>query len=147
MVKDEKKLKEEIKGLTEKWKRALADYQNLEKRVNFEKEDFVRFANAQLILKILPALDSLEKAEKHLKEEGLSLAIRQLRQVLQDEGLEEIEVLGREFDPEEMECVAVGEGEIGLVLAEERKGYKLKGKVLRCAQVKVGQKLEEKENE
>ena len=144
MVKDNKKLKEELDDLTHKWKRALADYQNLEKRVNFEKEDFIRFASAQLILKILPALDSLEKAEKHLKDEGLSLAIRQLQQVLQEEGLEEIQVLGREFDPEEMECVEVGEGEEGRVLAEARKGYKLKGKVLRCAQVKVGKKLEEK---
>lgn len=128
----------EIKRLENLWKRALADYQNLEKRINFEKEDFVKFANSQLILKILPSLDSLEKAEKHLKDQGLNLALKQLKEGLVQEGLEKIQTQGKDFDPEEMECVEVGQGEEGKVLDEIRAGYKLGGRVLRVAQVRVG---------
>ncbi|MDP3998446.1 MAG: nucleotide exchange factor GrpE [bacterium] len=141
MVKDDKKQqKEEIEDLTNKWKRALADYQNLERRVAQERDDFVKFSNAGLINKILSALDSLEKAEEHLKDEGLSLAVKQLCQVLKEEGVERIEVLDREFDPNDMECVELCIGEEGKVIEEIRPGYILNNRVLRCAQVKVGQK-------
>lgn len=129
-----------IKRLENLWKRALADYQNLEKRTAGEREDFVKFANSQLILKILPAIDSLERAEKHLKNEGLSLAVKQLREGLASEGLEKIQTKGRNFDPEEMECVEVGQGKEGKVLDEIRAGYKLGNRVLKVAQVRVGKK-------
>lgn len=128
----------EIKRLENLWKRALADYQNLEKRTVQEKEEFVKFANSQLILKILPSLDSLEKAEKHLKDQGLNLALKQLKEGLVQEGLEKIQTQGKDFDPEEMECVEVGQGKEGKVLDEIRAGYKLGDRVLRVAQVRVG---------
>lgn len=134
----DKKYKTQIDDLTARWKRALADYQNLEKRVTAEQEDFVKFVNAGLILKILPALDSLQKAQDHLRDEGLGLAIKQLRDALVQEGLEEIEVIDKPFNPKEMECVAVVEGDEEKVVEELRKGYKLKDRVLRVAQVKVG---------
>ncbi|MDP3955408.1 MAG: nucleotide exchange factor GrpE [bacterium] len=143
MTKDDKKYKGEIEELTNKWKRALADYQNLERRVAKEREDFVKFVSAGLILKLLPALDSLEKAETHLKDEGLSLAIKQLKQALEEEGLEKIETADKEFDPQEMECVEICRGKEGVVLEEVRSGCKLKGKVIRVAQVKVGKKTGE----
>ena len=139
-----KKKDTEVKKLEDLWKRALADYQNLEKRIALEKEEFVKFANRNLILRILPAIDSLEKAEEYLKDEGLSLALRQLKEGLSSEGLEKIEVRGKDFNPEEMECVAVGEGEEGKVLEETRAGYRLNGKVLRVAQVKVGKKQQKR---
>ncbi len=139
MRKDEKKLKEEVQEVTEKWKRALADYQNLERRISEEKEEFVKFANASLLVRILVVADSLEKAEEHLKDEGLSLILRNFFQVLSEEGLEKIEVLGKKFDPNEMECVELIKGEEEIVTGELRKGYRLKGKVIRVAQVKVGQ--------
>ena len=56
------KLKKRIEELEENWKRALADYQNLEKRVSDEKQGFAKWANARLLDKLLPVLDSLEKA-------------------------------------------------------------------------------------
>lgn len=140
-----KKLKLEVKRIEDLWKRALADYQNLEKRIEAEKEEFVKFANNQLILKILPSLDSLEEAEEHLKDEGLILAIKQLKDALVSEGLEKIQVKGGDFNPEFMECVDVGQGEEGKVLDEIRSGYKLGGRVLRVAQVKVGkEKIDKK---
>jgi molecular chaperone GrpE len=126
------------------YKRALADYQNLEKRIGGEKEEFVKFANAELILQILPGLDSLEKAEKHLQDEGLSLAVKQLKDGLAKVGLEEISVLGLEYNPETMECLATGEGEENKVIEELRKGYLLNGKILRPALVRVGKKKEDK---
>ena len=142
MVKDDRKLKTEIEDLTHKWKRALADYQNLERRIAAEKEDFVKFSSSSLISKILPALDSLEKAQKYLNDEGLDLALKQLRQVLEEEGLERMEVLGRQFDPVEMECCELCQGDEEKVIEEVQPGYRLGGKVLRCAQVKVGQEEE-----
>lgn len=138
MTKDSSKTKKQVDDLTDKLTRVLADYQNLEKRIAREKEEFIDFANAKLVVKILPALDSLEKAEAHLKDAGLSLAIKQLTDSLKAEGLEKIEVLGKEFNPEEMECVQVADGGKDNEVAEEiRSGYRLNDKVLRPAQVRV----------
>ena len=129
--------------MTNNWKRALADYQNLEKRTLEEKLNFSQFANSQLILKLLPVLDSLDelvKLDKFGQDQHLQLIIKQFRDILTGEGLEKIEVLGKEFDPQEMECVEVLEGEDGKVIEETRTGYKLKGKILRVSQVRVGKK-------
>ena len=111
--------------MTNNWKRALADYQNLEKRTLEEKLNFSQFANSQLILKLLPVLDSLDelvKLDKFGQDQHLQLIIKQFRDILTGEGLEKIEVLGKEFDPQEMECVEVLEGEDGKVIAETRTG-------------------------
>jgi molecular chaperone GrpE len=58
-----KKLEDDLKQLDELRLRALADYQNLERRTEEEKKDFAQYANSELVLKILPGLDSLEKAQ------------------------------------------------------------------------------------
>lgn len=136
---------EEVVDLTNKWKRALADYQNLERRIQIEKEDFVKFAAGNVLLKILPALDTLEKAQAHLRDQGLDLAVKQLIDALTSEGLRRIETVGRDFDPNCMECIGIVEGENGRVLEEARSGYILNDRVLRVAQVKVGKKEEIKE--
>lgn len=136
-------LKREIEELKNNWKRALADYQNLEKRVALEKQEFAVWANANLITKLLPALDSLKKAAEQLKDEGVRLAVKQLEEALEEEGLTKIEVLGKEFTPIEMECVAavIGKKEDeGKVAEEVRTGYNLGGRVLRAAQVTVYKK-------
>ncbi|PJC28010.1 nucleotide exchange factor GrpE [Candidatus Shapirobacteria bacterium CG_4_9_14_0_2_um_filter_39_11] len=129
---------DKITDLENKWKRALADYANLEKRIEKEKEDFVKFANAQLLDKILNVLDDLESAEKHLKDKGLTLAGNRFREIFKEEGVEEIEVLGRNFDPELMDAVETVDGPKNKVVEVVLKGYKLYGKVLRPAKVKVG---------
>lgn len=152
MKKEDKKdkeiseLKNQIETLTNNWKRALADYQNLEKWYEKEKADFIQFANAGLILKLLAVFDNLERVQTYLKDDGLDLAIREFKKVLVEEGLGEIEVVGKEFNPEEMEAVETVGGEQEKVAAVLCKGYQLKGKVIRPAKVKVGQviKLEVK---
>lgn len=126
------------KDLEEKWKRALADYRNLEKRIEKEKEEFVKFANAGLIDKLLSVLDSLEKASEHLKDKGLSLALDQFKAVLQSEGVKEIEAQGKKFNPELMDAVEMVKGPKDKVMEVVLKGYLLNNKVLRPAKVKVG---------
>ncbi len=130
--------KKQIEDLTNRWKRALADYQNLEKRYEKEKADFVQFANSNLILKLLNILGHLEKASEHLKDEGLDLVIVEFKRLLNNEGLEEIDCLGKPFDPEIMEAIEVVKGgEANRVAEVVGKGYMLKGRLLSAAKVKV----------
>ena len=133
-----KSLEDQIKDLTEKWKRALADYANLEKRVQLEKEAFIKFSSAGLIEKLLAVLDDLERAERHLKNKGLAIAVDQFRSVLKTEGLEEIKALNTKFDPNSMDCVEMVKGKKNMVIELVQKGYLLNNKILRPAKVKVG---------
>lgn len=134
-----KGVEEKLEDFENRLKRALADYANLEKRVAREKEDFVKLANAQLIDKLLPALDDLELYGKHLKDKGVSLVYHRFREVLESEGLEEIKASGEKFDPEAMDCVELVSGPKNKVIEVVLKGYLLNNKVLRPAKVKVGQ--------
>jgi len=136
-----KNLKLKIEELENNWKRALADYQNLEKRTAKEKGEYVQIASQDLVLKLLPILDQLKKAQEHLKDEGLNLVLNNFEKVFEDEGLVKIDVLGKEFNPEEMECVDVTQGkQENKVVEEVSAGYKLRGKVIKVAQVKVVKK-------
>ncbi|MBI3366718.1 nucleotide exchange factor GrpE [Candidatus Roizmanbacteria bacterium] len=135
----EKKLVEEFKH---KYLRVLADYQNLEKRIFNEKEEIVKNANAHLILMLLPFLDSLDKAEVFVKDQGLTLVKDQYKKTLQEVGLEELKVLGKEFDPYTAEVIDMIDGEKDNMVTEVlRKGYTFNGKILRVAQVKVSKKV------
>ncbi len=141
-------LQKQLDEATNNWKRALADYQNLEKRGQAEKEEIVRYANRELILKLLPVLDNLEKLVAHLKDDGAKLILNQFQDILRNVDVQRIDVIGKDFDPEEMECVDVVESnEENKVLEETRPGYRLKGKVIRPALVKVGKKKVEKKAE
>ena len=140
-------LKKEIVTLTESWKRALADYQNLQKRYDRERADFVQFASAGLILRLIEVLNHLEKAAENLKDKGLDIIVTEFKKVLTENGLEEIKSQGEKFDPNFMEAVEVVEGkDEGKVAEVVSKGYLLNGKVLLPAKVKVFQaeKPEEK---
>lgn len=135
------KLKQELEEWKGKYLRALADYQNLEKRVVENRQEFVQYAAKELIVKLLVVLDTLEKTEQHLKDQGLSLAVKSFIDILQKEGVEKIEVLGEKFDPRTMECIEIIGSEKGDEVVEElRKGYKIADKIIRVAQVKVGKK-------
>jgi len=134
----DKEYQNQIEDLTNRWKRALADYQNLEKRYQRERQDFIQFANANLILKLVGILNHLQKASLVLKEEGVDLIVNEFKKVLQEEGLEEIECLGKKFNPEHMEAVEiVTGGEENTVAEVVSKGFWLKDKLLIPAKVKV----------
>lgn len=119
-------------------KRALADYQNLEKRVILEKSEWIKLANKNLLLKLLPGLDSLMLAQKHTQDKGISLSISQILNAFSQEGVKKIETLGQIFDPRYMEVLTTVKGEEGKVVEELKAGYTLYESVLRPAQVVVG---------
>ena len=136
------KTKKERDDYKSKYLRALADYQNFEKRVRSEEQEMVKGANANLLLKLLPFLDNLEQAEVFIKEEGLKIAKNHFFSILKDIGLEEIAVFGKEFDPHTAEAIDMVSGEKdNIVMEVVRKGYRFNGKILRPAQVKVSKKV------
>ncbi len=134
-------LKKQVEEFKNKYLRALADYQNLENRIKQEREWVVDNANRHLVLKLLPFLDNLEKAEVFIKDEGLKIAKDQLEKVLTELGLVEIEVLNKEYDPYTAEVIELVEGDKDNMVTEViRRGYKMGEKILRVAQVKVSKK-------
>ena len=139
-------------------KRALADYQNLERRVSQERQLLGQLSTALIIEKFLPVLDNLESAQSHLNDQGLSLVIKQFKDILQGEGVEEINATDQVFDPNLHEAVEVVEEKEendntteGLVEDPEQsrkivkvlaKGYKMEDRVIRPAKVVVSKKPE-----
>jgi molecular chaperone GrpE len=121
-------------------KRIFADYQNLQKRVDSERREWLIKANKDLILRFLPALDFLLLSSKHIKDEGLTLSIQKFFDILKTEGVEKIETVGKDFDPNLMEGITTLAGEENKVIEELRTGYKMGDQVLRVAQVAVGKK-------
>lgn len=146
--KNDKKTEEmqkQIDELNNNWKRALADYQNLVKRTNEEKEAFSKFANMILLLKLLPVIDTLEKTFEHTKDEGVKLALKQFEEALKESGVTEIDVLNKEFDPKTSECIEVNEGEKNNIVTKiHTTGYYIYDKILRPARVTVEKNNKEK---
>jgi len=128
------------------WQRAAADYQNYKRRVEEERGETARLANAALIINLLPLLDDLERAlqnvDTHLAGltwlDGIRLIHRKFQAVLEMTGVEEIAADGREFDPALHEAVSQGPGEENKIVAVVQKGYRLGDRVIRPAMVVVG---------
>lgn len=136
-------LEGELKKLEDQLKRALADYQNLERRMDDERKLLGQLSAEILIEKLLPILDNLENAQSHLNDRGLEMVLKQFREVLAREGVEEIDSEGRDFDPNLHEAIEVTDGENnGRIVKVARKGYKINNKVLRPSQVVVEGKKE-----
>lgn len=128
------------------WRRAQADFQNLKRRTEQEQEEAKRFANAMLILNLLPIVDDLERAFTSLSVrlagftwvEGVRLIYRKLVAALEAHGLAAIAAMGKPFDPNFHEAVSYQEGAEGVVLEEVQRGYTLNGRVIRPTLVVVG---------
>ncbi|KKR29377.1 nucleotide exchange factor GrpE [Candidatus Woesebacteria bacterium RIFCSPHIGHO2_01_FULL_39_32] len=123
--------------------RALADYDNLRKRVEREKEEIIKAGSVVLFEKLLPILDMLARAQEHLKDEGLGQVIGQLNKVLEEEGIVKINTsVGDIFDAyihEVLEIEKTSEkdkkGKIAEVLQD---GWMVKdGPIVRAVKVKV----------
>lgn len=127
-----------IEDLDQKWKRAVADYQNLEKRVNAQQSNFVRLANAGLIDKLLSVVDDLERAMEHSQDKGIKLITNRFKDILRSEGVEEIKADGKSFDPETMDAADMVKGPKNKVVNVSLKGYTLNNQVIRPAKVEVG---------
>ena len=130
------------------WQRERADFLNY-KRDEWERlGEILKYADIGLILKILPILDNFDFAEKNLPEnlkndekiKGILQIKTQIKDFLKIQGVEEIESLGKKFDPNFQEVVETIEKpgtNSGIVIEEIQKGYKLPGKFLSPARVKV----------
>lgn len=124
-----------------KYLRALADYQNLERRVRDERDEIMRSAQARILMRLLPFLDNLEKAEQFIKDPGLKMIKDQYVQELESMGLKTIDVLHKEYDPHLAEALELVEGEKDdMVVEVVSRGYMFNDKVIRPAQVKVSRK-------
>jgi molecular chaperone GrpE len=137
----------------EHWERLLrttADFENFKKRAARERHEAVQLANAALLLKLLPVLDHFEMAlaaaQNHNADSfrtGVAMIQQQLKNVLTEAGLEEIDAAGKPFDPTFHEAVSQQEtADVpeGHVVQQLRKGYKLRDRLLRPAAVVVAKK-------
>lgn len=143
---DEKNLQGELDELQDKHQRLQAEYANYRRRTQEQKDSLALFANEKIMTELLPVIDSMERALDACEDKedsmykGIDLVHKQLLDTLTKLGLEHIEALEQEFDPnyhlavmqESMEGV-----EPNKVVMELQKGYKLGNKVLRASMVKV----------
>lgn len=137
-------LQTELMQLKSQLARTLADYDNLVKRVERERQEIGKVASVGIVVKLLPVLDNLEAAQKHLQDQGLAIAIGEFTNMLKDEGLSVINpAVGDDFDEEEMEAIEVVAGERDNKVSEVTlTGWKfVDGTVVRHAKVKVSRML------
>lgn len=126
------------------WKRERADFVNYKKDEMERTLSLLKHSSEKFVLKLLPVIDNIYLAERHLKDDGLAQIVKQFEEFLKKEGIEPIEVLDKPFDPNFMEVVAEVEAsevlpsaESGMVAEEMQKGYLINGKVLRPSKVKI----------
>lgn len=139
-------LKAEIEVLKDKLMRHAAEFDNFKKRTQKEKEEMYKLAVSETIEKLLPVKDNLERAIASVLSadekiaEGVKMIDKQFMDVLKDIGVEEIESVGQEFNPERHNAVLHEESdEVGenIITEEFMKGYIYKEKVIRHSVVKV----------
>ncbi|MDI6591728.1 MAG: nucleotide exchange factor GrpE [Patescibacteria group bacterium] len=130
------------------WQRARADFLNYKKDEMERIGELIEYANTELILKILPILDNFDLVEKKLPEnlkkdeniKGILQIKNQILDFLKNQGVEEIKSIGEKFDPnfqEVAEEIEAKDKESGIIVEEIQKGYKINGRLLRPAKVKV----------
>ena len=144
-------LKQQAARATENWNRLLrttADFDNFKKRATREKQEAIKYANEAVMQKLVPVLDSLDMALAAAQtagpdtgqslQAGVTMVLQQLKSVLAEAGLEEVNALGQPFDPNFHEALSQQETpEVpeGQVIQQLRKGYKLRDRLLRPASV------------
>jgi molecular chaperone GrpE len=148
-----RELKERAGKADEHWDRLLrttADFENFKKRAAREKQEAIKYANEALLQKLVPVLENLDMALAAAQSAspetgqslhaGVSMICQQLRSVLAEAGLEEVDAMGKPFDPHLHEALSQQETpEVpeGQVVQQLRKGYRLRGRLLRPASVVV----------
>jgi len=153
-----KKLRAELKATQKEkteylsgWQRSKADYLNLKREAEKEKQDLAKWAREGLLHELLPLADSFDLAMANREvwesapvnwRQGIEYIYSQLQVILRDNGLEPIDPLGAQFDPILHHCLATvpvdNEADEDKVLEVLKKGYIMNGKVVRPAQVRVG---------
>jgi molecular chaperone GrpE len=141
-----KRKENEAEQLKNQLIRALADYDNLSKRIEKEKDEIFKFASINVINKLLPVFDMLVKVQTHLKDSGLAIAINEFKNIFKEEGIIEIEVKsGDTFDEklhEAIEAIPGSKEQEGKVEEVVLSGWKfIDGSVIRHTRVKVYKRL------
>ena len=137
--------KRELEDITDRYKRILAEFENYKKRSQKERSMLYNSILSDIVSTLLPVMDNLENAVKAETQDeeykkGVELVLKQFKDVLTANGVEEIKTVGETFDPELHEAVSsiqdenLGEKEIA---TEYRKGYKIGSKVIRHSMVVV----------
>ncbi len=139
--------REEAGGYLMGWQREKADFVNYKKQREQELEEFRKFAGEEIILDLLPVVDNFNLATKHLPEElensewakGIYHIKSQLENFLREVGVEEMKSVGEKFNPEYHEVIGKEKSDEpeDIIVEEIRKGYLMKGKVIRPARVVV----------
>ncbi len=140
-------LRRENAEIQERLLRKHADVENMRKRMEREKAEFVRFAAVDLVRKLLPVIDNLERALEAPADtggdglrEGVRLVHQELQSILEREGLKVVEAKGKPFDPNLHEAVLREESteiDSEQVIEEFQKGFVFRDRLLRPAMVKV----------
>lgn len=136
----------------EKMLRTLAEMDNLRKRLDRERKDYVNYANQELMGEFIPVFDNFHRALRSIPRtegtkpllDGVEMIYRQLEEVLKKQGLEEVEAAGQPFNPHLHEAVQVEETDRcpeDTVLEVIRNGYLFRGRLLRPAEVRVSRSL------
>ena len=149
---DHRKMAEEYLA---SWQRTQADFMNYKRRTEQERKDFLLNANAELLRKLLPVLDDLERALENVPDdiaghewvEGARLVERKFRATLESVGVKPVLALGMTFDPNFHEALHQDKGPEGVIVGEFQKGYMLHDKLLRPARVIVGNGEEDSKEE
>ena len=137
--------KEQLEEQEDRLKRLMAEFENFKKRSSKERDGLYNSLISDIFSSLLPVIDNLEKAasaetQDEAYKQGVELVLKQFKDVLKANGVEEIEAVGKTFDPGLNEAVAsvvdenLGEKEIK---EEYRKGYKIGSKVIRHSMVVV----------
>lgn len=143
---EEKKLRDEIDTLNDQYQRLQAEYANYRRRTQQEKETIGIFANEKILNELIPVIDSMERAIEACTDKedtvfkGIELVYKQLKDTMAKFGVEEIEAVDADFDPNLHLAVmqeSVEGVEANKVIMVLQKGYKLGNKVLRASMVKV----------
>jgi len=138
-------MKAELEETTDRLKRLMAEFENFKKRSGKERENLYNTLVADIVASFLPVQDNLQKAisaetkDENLKQ-GIELIVKQISEIFTKFGVQEIETVGKPFDPELHDAVSsVQDDTLGekIVKEEFRKGYKIGNKVIRHAMVIV----------
>lgn len=160
-------LQTDLDNAVNNWKRTAADFENYKKRAEAEKKELLEFAKEVTVVKLLPTIDTLEQALKHLPQladqqpadqlisgladfskqyknwqMGANGIVMQLDKVLEELGVKKIQAIGKKFDPNFHEAVkeVLGEEDDGVIIDELQSGFELNGKVIRPSQVVISKK-------
>ena len=145
------KLEAELQEWKNSYTRKLAEFQNFTKRKEMEVAEMRKYASEEIVVKLLDNIDNLERAVDASKEsqnfdslvEGVNMILNNLKHLLTEEGVEEIEAAGKEYNPYEHKAMITENKEElddNVVVQVFQKGYKMKGKVVRPAMVTVNKK-------